>query len=209
VSAVTAVQRGGSVLALLAALASCGDPTSAEKAGAPSVVVSVEPRAELVIDLPDFELVDQTGAKVSKRDLAGRVWIADFIFTTCPTICPRLTEKMAGLGGRMKDAGDLRFVSFTVDPENDTPEVLSTFGKKYGADPSRWSFLTGEPKHVEDVVLKGFKQALSRDSGGMIFHSERFVLVDKKGRVRGFYETEPAQLDALEKRARELLSEAP
>lgn len=189
--------------------AGCGDrePRADARRDAPSMVVSVEPRAELSLDLPGFELVDQSGQKRSKADFAGKVWIADFIFTTCPSICPRLTEKMSALSKRTADAPDLRFVSFTVDPETDTPEALTAFGAKYGADPARWSFLTGEPKHVEDVVLKGFKQVLSRDSGGMIFHSERFVLVDKRGKVRGFYETEPHHLDALEKRARELLAE--
>jgi protein SCO1 len=193
--------------ALLSSGCSERDPGSDARGRGPAVVVSVEPRAELSLELPDFELVDQAGKKRSKSDLAGKVWIADFIFTTCPSICPRLTEKMSALSKRTVDAPDLRYVSFTVDPETDTPEALAAFGAKYGADTARWSFLTGEPKHVEDVVLKGFKQVLSRDSGGMIFHSERFVLVDKRGKVRGFYETEPHQLDALEKRARELLTE--
>lgn len=203
------VRTAGLLACAALSSAGCSDraPGADARRDAPAVVVSVEPRAELSLDLPDFELVDQSGQKRSKADYAGKVWIADFIFTTCPTICPRLTEKMSALSKRTADAPDLRYVSFTVDPETDTPEALKAFAAKYGADTARWSLLTGEPKHVEDVVLKGFKQVLSRDSGGMIFHSERFVLVDKRGKVRGFYETEPHHLEALEKRARELLAE--
>jgi protein SCO1/2 len=158
----------------------------------PGVRVAAPGRPELSIPLPPFSLVDQEGKAFTDRDLAGRVWIVNFIFTRCPTICPKLTAQMASLVERTKDVEGLGFVSISVDPENDPPPVLRAYGERHGADFSRWSFLTGDQRALEATVLQGFKVALGRDDTGAIVHAERFVLVDDEGRIRGYYDADAA-----------------
>ncbi|HTJ83556.1 MAG TPA: SCO family protein [Polyangiaceae bacterium] len=193
--------------ALLAVAGAACEPASAktETSGAPIVMVSSEV-ASVDAPLPDFDLVDQKGRKVKRADLAGKVWVTDFIFTTCGSICPKLTQTMSAVAADVTDPG-VRFVSITVDPENDTPEKLDAYATKYGADPSRWIFLTGEPREVEQTILKGFRVALGKSAGGEIFHAERFVVVDKKGTVRGIYDANDAGIAELKLRVRSLLAE--
>ena len=136
---------------------------------------------------PDFALTDQAGRAVSRADLRGAVWVADFIFTRCPTICPRLTDRMAELAARTQG---VRFVSFSVDPEHDTPAALAAFAAAHGADLTRWSFLTGPI----DAVTAGAKLALERDPAqppeAAIRHGTHFILVDAEGRIRdGYYDS--------------------
>lgn len=147
--------------------------------------------------VPDFRLIDQTGAPFGPERLAGRVWIADFVFTRCPDICPRLTERMAGIQRTLGERADL--VSVSVDPAFDTPERLAAFARAHGADSPRWHFLTGESRHVQDAVLRGFRVAFSRDSEDIasITHGVHVVLVDGRGRIRGFYDSNDS--DALER----------
>jgi cytochrome oxidase Cu insertion factor (SCO1/SenC/PrrC family) len=139
-------------------------------------------------EVPDFSLTDQNGKTLTRADLAGRVWIADFIFTNCAGTCPMITGTMHRLQGALPD--EVHFVSFSVDPERDTPEVLAEYAKKSNADKVRWHFLTGDKSKIYDLTIKGFKLALE-DSGGTdvepITHSTRLVLIDKQGRIRGYY----------------------
>lgn len=131
-------------------------------------------------EVPEFQLTDQKGAKFDRVSMNGHVWIADFIFTNCESSCPRMSSKMHAIQGAT-DAG-VKLVSFTVDPERDTPQALAEYGKKYAADESRWSFLTGAPEVLDMLDRDAFKLGnLSMD------HSTRFVLIDKAGRVRGYY----------------------
>lgn len=131
-------------------------------------------------DVPQFTLTDQRGAKFEKTSLDGHVWIADFIFTNCESSCPRMSAKMHTIQGAT-DAG-VKLVSFSVDPARDTPQALAEYAKKYAADQSRWTFLTGSPQTLEMLDHDAFKLgSLSMD------HSTRFVLIDKAGRVRGYY----------------------
>lgn len=167
--------------------------------GQDRVRVAAPGRPELALPLPTFSLVDQDGRAVTLADLRGRVWIASFIFTRCPSICPRLTTKMAALVDRTKGEEHLAFVSISVDPDNDPPPVLRAYGERYGADFARWRFLTGDQKTLEATVVQGFKVALGRDDTGAIVHAERFVLVDAEGRIRGYYDADDAgQRDLLE-----------
>jgi protein SCO1/2 len=147
--------------------------------------------------VPDFRLVDQTGAPFGPERLAGRVWIADFIFTRCPDVCPRMTERVAGVHRALGDRADV--VSVSVDPAYDTPERLATFARAHGADSPRWHFLTGDSRHVQEAVLRGFKIAFSRDSEDIasITHGVHVLLVDGRGRIRGYYDSNDA--DALER----------
>ena len=138
--------------------------------------------------VPEFSLVDQNGRSVTLHDLNGTVWIADFIFTNCAGTCPMITDKMRKLHETLPR--QVRFVSFTVDPLRDTPEVLNEYAKRYNAERDRWLFLTGEKKTLYDLSVKGFMLALD-DTGGTeaepITHSTRFALVDKAGKIRGYY----------------------
>lgn len=161
---------------------------------------------------PSFSLVSEQGKTVAKDDLLGGVWIADFIFTRCGGSCPILSARMAALAEKTRDVPRLRFVSFGVDPEHDTPEVLAEYGRKLGADPARWSFLHGARPVVRSLIKDGFKLAVEdgpADSVEPILHSTRFVLVDAEGTIRGYYDgMEQAPVDVLETDARALAAAA-
>lgn len=163
--------------------------------------------------LPSFEFTDQDGRSFSLEKARGQVLIANFIFTTCPTICPALSRKMATIQERTRDEKALHLVSFTVDPENDTPEVLKAFGARFGQDTSRWSMVTGPLADVERTVIDGFKVGIDRreipnaETGTMdvdIVHGEHFVLVDRQGRIRGYYRANDDGLDQIVRDARRL-----
>ena len=155
----------------------------------------------------DFSLTERSGKTITLRDLAGKVWVADFIFTNCGGTCPVMTEKMRTLQDVLPSG--ITLVSFTVDPSRDTVEILSGYARKYGADENRWLFLTGNKQALYDLSVKGFKLALDDTSGTVaepITHSTRFVLVDQKGMIRGYYSgTEDEDLKRLSSEAKKLL----
>jgi protein SCO1/2 len=157
---------------------------------------------------PVFTLDSEQGKKVTRDDLAGKVWIASFIFTRCGGSCPILSSRMAALAERTAGVPGIRFVSFGVDPEHDTPEILAEYGRKLGADPARWTFLHGERPVIRTLIKDGFKLAIEdgvADSVEPILHSTRFVLVDGEGTIRGYYDgMEQPPVDQLEKDARAL-----
>jgi protein SCO1/2 len=160
------------------------------------------PAPPVLSTLPPFVMTDQLGHAFGTRDLEGKVWVADFIFTSCPTACPLLTRKMADVAHRARHLGpDLHLVSFTVDPERDTPERLAAYATSYKADPHKWSFLTGRLADVERAVTEGFKIGIDRhktaDDFWEIVHGEHLVLVDRHLRIRGYFDTTPAGTDHL------------
>ena len=162
--------------------------------------------SELAADqqLPDFSLTDQFGASFASSDLHDKVWVADFIFTSCATICPPMTVQMARLQDEFAGE-DVHFVSFSVDPERDTPTVLRRYADNYGADGGRWAFLTGQKAAIYQLAHEGFNLAAGH-RGSEILHSTRFVLVDRKQQVRGYYESRsPGSLQQLRKDIRTLL----
>jgi len=143
----------------------------------------------------DFTLTDQNGQTVTKQDLLGKVWIADFIFTSCSGTCPIMTKTMVELQGKLTDVRDLRLVSVSVDPARDTPEVMAGYASYYKADPKRWFFLTGEEAEIRKLVTDSFKLMSGEN---LLFHSERLSIVDRKGRVRTGYDgTKPESLDRI------------
>jgi protein SCO1/2 len=155
--------------------------------GAMRARAPISQRLERLAPVPDFQFTAQDGSTVTKDDLEGRVWVANFVFTRCLGPCPMMTSRMAELNQKLgSKAGDVNLVSFTVDPDHDTPEVLKAYGEKAGARPERWKFLTGPKAQIENTIVKGFLQALGKDQEGMPIHSTRFVLVDKDGWIRGF-----------------------
>jgi len=169
----------------------------------------------VMFTLPAFSLTERDGSTVTLNTLAGQVWIADFIFTSCPGPCPQMTQNMADLQNDLADAQDLRLVTITVDPKRDTPERLRDYASKFRAHPKRWLFLTGEPQQIFDLSIKGFR--LSAPGGDEkpsadhpIIHSTRFVLVDREGRIRGYYDGRDRELlTRLRADARSLLRSEP
>lgn len=167
--------------------------------GAMSFGCAREPDLPAYYPVPDFSLTAQNGNTVTRGDLAGKVWVADFIFTNCAGTCPMMTDRMRKLQDALPP--EIHLVSFTVDPSRDSPDVLAEYAKRYGADGGRWLFLTGGKDALYDLSIKGFKLALD-DSVGTetepITHSTRFVLVDKQGQIRGYYSgTEEDELRRL------------
>lgn len=155
--------------------------------------------------VPSFALTDQTGRTVTDRDLLGAVWVANFVFTRCPSVCPMLTAKFQQLQAKLNDVSGVRYVSISVDPEYDTPEVLAEYGKRFSADPNRWQFLTGSLASIEKTVVEGFKIHIGEreeregdPSLVEIMHGEHFVLVDREGTIRGYYRADRDGLAELE-----------
>jgi protein SCO1/2 len=146
--------------------------------------------------VPSFSLVDQDGAKLDSAQLAGKVWVADFVFTGCSQACPRLTEEMAKLQKLVAGNDKVRLISISVDPERDTPERLKAYAAGFRADSHQWKFLTGPAQQIEDAVVNGFKQGMSKEpdaaekDGFAILHGTRFILVDTHGQIRGFYDAQ-------------------
>ena len=157
--------------------------------------------------VPDFALVDHHGQAFGSDDLDGHVWIANFIFTTCPSVCPLLTTQMGNLESHLTGE-NLRFVSFTVDPERDTPEVLAAYALAHGAESERWSFLTGDADAVRAAVTEGLRMRMgTRDEAtGDIMHGSHFVLVDGRGTIRGFYSSDGDGIANLERDTERLLN---
>ncbi len=151
----------------------------------------------------DFSLVDQEGRPVTAARFAGKPYVAAFMFTRCPSVCPRMTARMKQVQARARDRGQtLQLVSFSVDPEHDTPAVLRQYAADHGVELSHWTFLTGDAAQIKRAALEGFKLALegqvdpSKDHFGLL-HSSFLVLVDGAGRLRGYYRTTDDTIDQL------------
>jgi protein SCO1/2 len=142
--------------------------------------------------VPNFTLIERSGKTTTLADLRGDIWIADFIYTTCKDTCPLQSAEMTKLQDGWKDQAGVKLVSFSVDPERDTTEVLSRYAARYHADTDRWLFLTGNKEQIARLVQEGFKlsaAALSTDADGVILHSPRFVLIDQQAQIRGYYDS--------------------
>jgi len=181
---------------------------------------AVRPELPVLATLPRFSLVDEAGKPFSRDDMLGKVWVADFVFTSCADACPKLQNKMRRIQDRLiplEQGGQIALLSISVDPERDTPEKLRDYAKTFGARPGMWRYLTGEQKEVEKTVVQGFHTAMAKipvpgweargsasgraEAEGRstddphveafdIMHGERLVLVDRLGRIRGFYDAD-------------------
>ncbi len=187
------------------------------------------PRLDRLWDAPRFTLTDETGRPFNSDALAGRVWLADFIYTNCPDECPLyLSPKMVALQKSILSAGlagKVALISFTVDPRRDTPAVLADYAARYGADPQVWRFLTGPEATIQPLLQTGFKvgAAVPADSvtvapatpaagqsgsgGYLLVHSSYFLLVDRQGTIRGTYDGEQISADEMLRGVRQLLAE--
>jgi cytochrome oxidase Cu insertion factor (SCO1/SenC/PrrC family) len=161
--------------------------------------------------VPEFSLTEANGATVRRGDLIGKVWIASFLFTRCGEACPLLMHHEVRLQGELPVRDDLRLVSFSVDPDWDTPKVLTEYARSFGADRSHWSFLTGDKKQVFHLSIDGFRLAAQEGDPAKempILHSTKLVLVDRHGAIRGYYDsTDESEMQKLVRDARQVLAE--
>ncbi len=159
--------------------------------------------------VPSFSLVDQDGKPFGKAQMKGHPTVVDFFFTSCRSLCPLLSAKMERLQQRFRGT-DVRLLSISVDPRNDTPAVLLGYGARYHRDPSRWTMITGDPGAVERTVVAGFKIELERAGknaavpADTVIHGGNLVLVDGAGRIRGYYQAGQDDLARLVQDARRL-----
>ncbi|MFE4351429.1 SCO family protein [Peribacillus butanolivorans] len=138
-------------------------------------------------DLENFSYIDQEGEPFSKSDLKGKVWVTDFIFTSCDDVCLPMTSNMSKLQQMLKDEGisDVEFVSFSVDPEIDKPDVLKKFGDQFNVDYGNWHFLTGYgQEEIEQFALENFKTLVKKpENEDQVIHQTSFFLVDQDGKI--------------------------
>jgi protein SCO1/2 len=183
-------------------------------------------------EVPDFAFTDRGGRVVTRRDLLGTVWIANFIYTQCPETCPVQTAELARLQAEFPAEPDLRLVSITVDPERDTPAALAAYAERHGADPARWLFLTGDKRAIYRLAKEGFRLGVvdphdggaetglsppvlspraawaAHGSTGLIMHSARLVLVDRQARIRAYHlANDPPSLERLRRNLTRVLGE--
>jgi len=156
--------------------------------------------------VPEFSLTERTGKPVRLQDLAGKVWVTNFIYTACTDTCPIQSAAMARLQSDLDLKGKIKLVSITVDPKRDTPEVLSQYASRFGAHPDQWFFLTGKQEEIYRLAQEGFRLSTvpvpdSLDNPAFI-HSSRLVLVDGEAKIRGYYESNDPQ--ALHKLTRDI-----
>lgn len=145
--------------------------------------------------VPDFQLTSQNGQTFSSTSLKGNVWVADFMFTNCMGPCPRMSSRLHEIQQQTGDLADVRLVSFTVDPANDTPAVLAAYAKEHAASPQRWFFLTGPQQTLNHLCRQVF---LLGNVDGSLNHSTKFTLIDKTMQIRGYYDSfDPDNLKQL------------
>jgi protein SCO1 len=150
--------------------------------------------------IAEFKLIDQTGDTVTNDDFKDRIYVSDFFFTTCPSICPKMTANLSELAELYKADNDIMFLSHSVTPEKDSVPVLAAYAEKYGADPSKWKLVTGPKKHIYELARRSYFAVTTEGDGGErdFIHTENFILVDKERKIRGFYDgTSKEDMDRL------------
>lgn len=162
--------------------------------------------------VPDFTLIERSGKRFGLSDLKGKTWIANFIYTSCTDTCPLQSAALAKLQGELSKSKDWRLVSISVDPEHDAPAVLSGYAERFGADPERWFFLTGDKGEIYRLAQEGFRLSAApapganNEKGRIVLHSARFVLVDGHGQIRGYYDSQDDKaLKRLERDIKQLI----
>lgn len=162
------------------------------------------PELPIISHVPQFEFTNEFGKNFGSNDLKGKAYLASFLFTSCPTSCPVMMGKLQKVQKRIKGLGDrVAMVSFSVDPTTDTPKRLFQYGRDYKANPRIWSFVTGPEESLTNFIVDGFKVAVSEKKFSKeidafdIAHSERVVLVDRVGRIRGYYSLDKNSVNQL------------
>ncbi len=148
----------------------------------------------------DFKLVNQLGDTIAEKDFEGKIYVTDFFFTTCPTICKDMSSNFKVIQDKFADEPDLLLLSHSVTPQIDSVAALAEYAERYGAIPGKWHLTTGSKKHIYDLARKSYFACLDEGDGGVqdFIHTENFVLVDKDRRLRGFYDgTSEADVNRL------------
>lgn len=141
--------------------------------------------------VPEFTLQNERGQTVTRKDLAGHIWVADLFFTRCTTVCPVMTSKMQSLQTALRDQPDVLLVSFSADPTHDSADTLASYATRAKANPKQWQFLTGPVQTIYQISKNGFHLAIDSVGGDQtppIVHSARFVLIDRRGHIRGYFD---------------------
>ena len=140
--------------------------------------------------IDDFSMTNQNKENITHLDYDDHIYVADFFFTTCPSICPIMTENMVYLQTLLKDLPEIKLISFSVTPDIDTPEVLKAYSQKKGVKDSQWNLLTGDKKEIYNLARKSYLVVQEDGNGDEhdMIHTENFVLVDKQRRIRGYYD---------------------
>lgn len=164
--------------------------------------------------LPEFSLVDQDQQVFNRASMEGKLWVSAFVFTHCRTVCPRITAHMKGIQSRLSDVPGVHLLSVTVDPRNDTPEVVKAYMTKNGLDERNWRFVTGQGDTIRHLVVDGFRVGLGDEDSTAagadeLMHSNSFVLVDDKAQVRGYYRANNDGIADLERDIRALATTLP
>ena len=151
--------------------------------------------------IPDFKLVNQYRDTITQQDLEGKVYVADFFFTTCPTICPKMTQQMLRVHEAYKQNPDVVLLSHSIDPQHDTVEVLRRYAERHGIkEGTGWHFLTGQQDSIYELAEEHYLASVSEDPNapGGYAHSGAFILIDSQDRIRGYYDgTNPDDVDRL------------
>jgi protein SCO1 len=183
------------------------------------LLLQIRSRASPSVALPvlgqvaDFALTNQTGRAVSLADLRGHVWVGDIIFTRCPGPCLKMTRQMKELEKAIPTGSDVKLVTLTTDPDYDTPAILKTYSGRFSADSNRWTFLTGKKEEIRKLGIDSLKLTAvekkpeeREETNDLFIHSTIFVLVDRKGQLRGVFQTTGEGIDPKEVQAKILES---
>ncbi|MBI2281194.1 MAG: SCO family protein [Bacteroidetes bacterium] len=157
-----------------------------------------------------FSLTNQDGKTITEKDYEDKIYVADFFFVTCPTICPKMTKQMERVVDKFKSNNDILFLSHTVMPEHDSVPVLKEYATKHNINANKWNLVTGDKKQIYDLARKTYFAAITEGDGGVddFIHTENFVLIDKEKRIRGFYDgTSENDVDRLINDINTLLNE--
>jgi protein SCO1/2 len=160
--------------------------------------------------IPDFEFINQDSVKITQEFVKGKIYIADFFFTTCPTICPKMKTQMLRIYEKYKDNPNIILLSHSIDPRHDTPAVLKEFKSNLGIKGDSWQMVTGDKAKIFEIGQKSYMVTAADDptQPGGVVHSGAFILVDKDRHIRGIYDgTVPAKVDNLMKDLEILLKE--
>ncbi|RTE55489.1 SCO family protein [Arenibacter aquaticus] len=150
--------------------------------------------------IADFSLTNQNGKTVTQEDYKDKIYVADFFFTTCPTICPIMTKNMASLQEKILDDQEVMLLSHSVTPEIDSVPQLKKYALEKGVRDSKWNLVTGDKKQIYELARKSYLAVKTDGDGGKydMIHTENFILVDKERRIRGFYDgTKPEEMEVL------------
>lgn len=175
-------------------------PKAAEATGTTKMEDTLRPSARFYDPplryVPEFRLQTHNEDTLDSKSLKDKIFVADFFFTTCDAACPGMSTQMSRVQNAFQDEGEFRIISFSIDPE-DSPATLRAYARQFGAIENSWFFLRGSQDEIFDIGQNGFMQTLVNDNGELD-HSEKFVLVDEQGQIRGFYQgTETKEVDKL------------